>query len=116
MPPTNVFIAHIVLLFSRKDFVDLVWVGRVSYEDVPEIHLPSPRITDQQDHWLPEGISVGRTDPGKERDISREERVKEKNLDCAWPVGLNLPKASTLNKVPRVQVTPGHKIIFIATS
>lgn len=103
MPPANVFIAHIVLLFSRKDFVDLVWVGRVPYEDVAEICLPSPRITDQQDPWLPEGISIGRTDPGK--DISGEERVKEKNLDCAWPVGLNLPKASTLNKVPRVQVT-----------
>lgn len=104
MPPANVFIAHIVLLFSRKDFVDLVWVGRVPYEDVAEIRLPSPRITDQQDPWLPEGISIGHTDPGK--DISGEERVKEKNLDCAWPVGLNLPKASTLNKVPRVQVTP----------
>lgn len=62
MPPANVFIAHIVLLFSRKDFVDLVWVGRVSYEDVAEIPLPSPRITDQQDPWLPEGISIGRTD------------------------------------------------------
>lgn len=42
MTAANVFVAHVVLLFSRNDFMYLVWVGRVyraQADSVAEKHL-----------------------------------------------------------------------------